>query len=157
MELLQSLASGSSVDIKEKDLTPLLSKVLRLKHEISETPFGQLLPSLASLSDLVASSKRLVRPYKDYLKTARRGHLAKCREPLEKLVPWLAHRNRLVGIDMQLVHAKAQFFHLHESSVEEALAVFNGIAEWPSVLILKERIGILHFHCRLFFEIRGAC
>jgi hypothetical protein len=114
--------------IKEKDFTPLVSKLLRLAHELQETPFGHLMKDIEVITNTTTAAKKCVRPLRDYEKTQNRKHLHILYPFLKTLLPWMAERHQVFNFPMRIMYAKGEF--MQATSAEESLKAFNGSSDW---------------------------
>ena len=105
-------------DMKEKDLTAIQQKLIKFRMATAETPYsGMLVSRIDELGSILHAAKKLAKPYREYLKTARRSHLDKCLEPMNKLVPWCELKHVFVSHTVMLAWEKGSFFHLHQHGI----------------------------------------
>ena len=127
--------SGSKA--KERDFTPVLTKLLKFKQELVESPFacsGSLMKDSDRLIEITSAAKKLVRPYRDYLKGHKIVHLQAAGPFLDIVVKHTKAAGGIVGSTIGSTQLKAAFAEQSGNGHVAALSVLeqDGAFAWDA-------------------------
>ena len=127
--LIQELGSSMEPKTKERDFTPVLSKLLNLKQDCLEAPQMTSSPLMKNVEETISavrSAKKMVRHYRDYLKKPKVAHLKNLTEPLDVVSKWMKSSGIALGPIMGSTWVKAEFSQ--QDSVHDAVKVLQRAA-----------------------------
>lgn len=112
--LIKSFVGPGLMMAKEKEYTPLLTKILNLKQDAVRSTLGATVERLNDLADIASAAKSIVRPVKEYMKSGRRHILTKIQDSVIKVYDYALLKDALISVEFSMVHLKCQFFMQHE-------------------------------------------
>lgn len=130
--LLFELNTQFEPKTKERDFSPVLVKLLKLRQELVESPAvlndKGLMDKVDQLIEATSAAKRLMRPYREYRKNPKVSLLAQmsATSSLAQLVKFLAAMGQELGPWIGSCDVKASFFQVAKSDPTKALQCFQG-------------------------------
>lgn len=126
--------SAGSPKTKEKDFTPLMTKLLKLKQDSIETSSSGFVRKVEQVIDLVSACKKLMRPYKEFLRTRKVVNLAGIAPNLGAIMDYTARSGDTFGPIFGATCLRSLFWCASSNkSVEEAVALFhNPRLDWET-------------------------
>ena len=115
-------------EYKEKNFTPVVSKVLKLKAELLNSPNGELVQELTHLSAHLSTAKKLIRPLKDFTRTGKQSTLEAMTENLMCIQKFALSLGIEIGAELGPAWVKASFFMKCRSEVSSGLEFLKS---WP--------------------------
>lgn len=122
--LIISLVSdgGVSAGPMEKEFSPLLAKVLRLKQDFLQCSAPpEMVPRLAKLASLVAATKRVIHPLRHYAKNGKRSHLEGIDQSLMQVYEYAIANSIDPSGDFVGTMVKAAFFRMFPQNAVDAI------------------------------------
>lgn len=127
--LLRELIGSENAQTKERDFTPVLAKTLKLKQdavECSSGSTGRLIKSLESFVEVVSAAKRLMRPYREFLRTRKPGFLQQLGPILPPILQFMRESDDLhPGLVFGAACIKAEFLNTTPQGVVAVLEVLR--------------------------------
>ena len=110
--LFHELNTDPGAKTKERDFTPIVSKLVRFKDHLMDSPFvvTSLTKDVSTLLVVVKATKQMMRAYKDFARHHRMSQLDSMLPQLKILVPYLQGLGWSVGSHLGSAYVKAIFF-----------------------------------------------
>lgn len=121
--LITCVVTGGA-EPKEKDFSPVLTKVLKHKAELLNSPYGDLVQILGNLSGELSAVKAVIRPMELYAKTGNHSVLRDVSDNLRSANAYAEREGLTIGHEFGSVVLKATVFDraASEDGVGAALA-----------------------------------
>lgn len=111
---------------KEKDFTPLLTKVLKMKQDLIDAAAEpELMDQMTTMGSVINACKALVRPLKEYKKTGKRTTLTPLVKAMHTVATFIQDRKLAFGPYFGTAFMKCCFFDFHSQNCYAALAFMS--------------------------------
>lgn len=131
--LVSSLLGGGFMNAREKDFTPVATKVLTLKESMCQTALGSFVVRLSDLHSALAAAKSLVRPLQAFVTSGKRSIGDKMHNDFVVTVTFGQKHHMKVCAEVSCAFLKTSFMDVHTRSVDEAINLFENYPFEPSV------------------------
>ena len=110
-QLLITTYLGNPAQVREKDFSQMLTKVMRAKSDFLLTTIkgDSMLVQLEGLIDVLSASRGLVRPLGNYNRSHKSSHLEKMLPCIEKLFAYCSVRKLTPPNELVTIHMRAGF------------------------------------------------
>lgn len=105
----------------EKQFTPVIQRILKLKQDLLQTAFGCFIPPLTETANLLNSGKKLVKPIKEFSRTGKRSLLNGASEHIRALMKFAMEHRLKCSPDVIAFYVKSVFFEKAAVSEDDAL------------------------------------
>lgn len=108
----------TSSGCKEKDISPMVQKILKYKADLLNSPYGELVIILTNLSGVLTAAKKLIKPLDDFSKSGQRAILMSMADNLQAANDYAEAEGLTIGAEFGSAFLKVKFFAMTMSTPE---------------------------------------